>query len=585
MDIIRKEPAGLPVRPNLVDYDAERAGFSWASARRSLDGLPGGRGLNIAHEAVDRHAAGPRSTRIALRWLGRDDATQDITYAQLRDLTSRFANVLDGLGIGAGDRVFLLCGRIPALYVGLLGALKHRCVVTPLFSAFGPEPIVTRMEIGSARVLVTTTSLYRRKVESIRARLPSLEHVLLVDDEGGATLPPGTQALQALLDAASPAYEIGATDPETPALLHFTSGTTGKPKGALHVHQAIVAHYATGRLALDFHADDVFWCTADPGWITGTSYGVIAPLAHGITQVVDEADFDAERWYAILGRERVSVWYTAPTAVRMMMKTGAEAARGHAFPKLRFIASVGEPLNPQAVSWGVEAFGLPIHDNWWQTETGGIMIANFAALDIRPGSMGKPLPGIEAAVVRRTPGGGAEPVDDPAFEGELALRAGWPSMFRTYLNDEARYRKCFSGDWYLTGDLARRDADGYYWFLGRADDMIKSAGHLIGPFEVESALMDHPAVHEAGVIGKPEPVIGEVVKAFVALKPGFEPNEALRRELLGFARKRLGAAVAPKEIDFVPGLPKTRSGKIMRRLLKARELGLPEGDTSTLEST
>ncbi|HLS57057.1 MAG TPA: acetate--CoA ligase [Zeimonas sp.] len=585
MDIIRKQSTELTVCPNLTDYDAARAAFSWDSARRSLDGLPGGRGLNIAHETVDRHAAGPRSSRIALRWLGRNDATQDITYAQLRDATNRFANLLAGLGVGAGDRVFLLCGRIPTLYIALLGALKHRCVVTPLFSAFGPEPIATRIGIGAGKVLVTTTSLYRRKVESIRAELASVEHVLLVRDDDTAALPAGTLDLQALLDAASTVYEIGPTDPETPALLHFTSGTTGKPKGALHVHEAIVAHYATGRLALDFHADDVFWCTADPGWITGTSYGIVAPLAHGITQVVDEADFDAERWYAILGRERVSVWYTAPTAVRMMMKIGTEAVRRHAFPKLRFIASVGEPLNPQAVLWGVDAFGLPIHDNWWQTETGGIMIANFPAIDIRPGSMGKPLPGIEAAVVRRTPDGGAEPVDDPAFEGELALRKGWPSMFRTYLNEEARYRKCFAGDWYLTGDLARRDADGYYWFLGRADDMIKSSGHLIGPFEVESTLMDHPAVHEAGVIGKPEPVIGEIVKAFVALKPGIEPGDALKRELLGFARKRLGAAVAPKEIDFVPNLPKTRSGKIMRRLLKARELGLPEGDTSTLEST
>ena len=585
METIRKQLDGFRVRPNLIDYDSARTGFSWESERRSLDGLPGGGGLNIAHEAVDRHAAGPRSDRIALRWLGRDDATRDITYAALRDATSRFANVLAGLDVHAGERVFVLAGRIPALYIALLGALKHRCVVTPLFSAFGPEPIATRMNIGACRVLVTTTSLYRRKVASIRSELPALEHVLLVRDDDAGALPAATLDLQALLDAASPVYEIGPTDPETPALLHFTSGTTGKPKGALHVHQAIVAHYATGRLALDFHADDVFWCTADPGWVTGTSYGIVAPLAHGITQVVDEADFDAGRWYTILARERVSVWYTAPTAVRMMMKAGTEAARRHAFPDLRFIASVGEPLNPQAVVWGVEAFGLPIHDNWWQTETGGIMIANFPALDIRPGSMGKPLPGIEAAIVRRTAQGEAEPIDEPGVEGELALRSGWPSMFRAYLNEDARYRKCFAGDWYLTGDLARRDADGYYWFLGRADDMIKSSGHLIGPFEVESALMEHPAVHEAGVIGKPEPTIGEIVKAFVALKAGFEPTEALKRDLLGFARKRLGAAVAPKEIEFVPQLPKTRSGKIMRRLLKARELGLPEGDTSTLEST
>jgi acetyl-CoA synthetase len=593
MDVIRKDPAAFGVRPNLLDYEAERASFSWNAARAALDGLPGGRGLNIAHEAVDRHAAGPRAGKLALRWLGRNGETRDISYAQLRELTNRFANVLAGLGLAAGDRVFLLAGRIPELYLALLGALKHRCVVTPMFSAFGPEPIATRMTIGAARVLVTTESLYRRKVAGIRKDLAALEHVLLVRDEAGAPqdsgLPEGTLDLAQLMAAADPDYEIGATDPQAPALLHFTSGTTGKPKGALHVHEAVVAHHATGRLALDFHEDDVFWCTADPGWVTGTSYGIVAPLAHGITQVIDEADFDAERWYEILAREKVSVWYTAPTAVRMMMRAGGEAARRRAYPALRFIASVGEPLNPQAVTWGVEAFGLPIHDNWWQTETGGIMIANFAALDIRPGSMGKPLPGIEAAIVRRLPAGegvaGVEILTEPGVEGELALRRGWPSMFRAYLNEEARYAKCFAGDWYLTGDLARCDEDGYYWFVGRADDMIKSSGHLIGPFEVESALMEHPAVHEAGVIGKPEATVGEIVKAFVALKAGFEPGEPLRRELLGFARKRLGSAVAPKEIDFVATLPKTRSGKIMRRLLKARELGLPEGDTSTLEST
>ncbi|MCY1530941.1 Acetyl-coenzyme A synthetase [compost metagenome] len=337
-------------------------------------------------------------------------------------------------------------------------------------------------------------------------------------------------------------------------------------------------------MALDLQDDDVYWCTADPGWVTGTSYGILAPLALGVTMIVDEADFDAERWYTILEEQRVSVWYTAPTAVRMMMRSGTSAARAHHCPCLRFIASVGEPLNPQAVRWGLEAFGLPIHDNWWQTETGGIMIANFRSMDIKPGSMGKPLPGITAAVVRRLADGHVEPIEAPGVDGELALRTPWPSMMRGYLHEDERYRKCFADGWYLTGDLAHRDADGYYWFVGRADDVIKSAGHLIGPFEVESALMEHPAVAEAGVIGIPDPMAGEVVKAFVALKPGHEASETLRRELLGHARKRLGAAVAPKQIEFRDNLPKTRSGKIMRRLLKARELGLPEGDLSTLES-
>jgi acetyl-CoA synthetase len=369
------------------------------------------------------------------------------------------------------------------------------------------------------------------------------------------------------------------------ALLHFTSGTTGKPKGAVHVHEAVVAHHATGKLALDLHPDDVFWCTADPGWVTGTSYGIISPLTNGVTSIVDEADFDAERWYAILRDQKVTVWYTAPTAVRMMMRGGAATARRYDTSALRFIASVGEPLNPEAVLWGQEAFGLPIHDNWWQTETGGIMIANFASMDIRPGSMGRPLPGVEAAIVTRNDDGSVTVQSEPGRDGELALRRGWPSMFRRYLHDDERYRRCFAGDWYLTGDLARRDADGYFWFLGRSDDVIKSSGHLIGPFEVESALLEHPAVAEAGVIGKPDPVAMEIVKAFVSLKPGHEPSEALRRELLGFARTRLGPAVAPKDIAFLATLPRTRSGKIMRRLLKARELGLPEGDTSTLEAT
>jgi acetyl-CoA synthetase len=367
------------------------------------------------------------------------------------------------------------------------------------------------------------------------------------------------------------------------ALLHFTSGTTGKPKGAVHVHQAAVAHHATGRLALDLHDGDVFWCTADPGWVTGTSYGIVSPLTCGVTSVVDEAEFDAERWYRILERERVTVWYTAPTAVRMLMKGGLELLRPYDLSRLRFVASVGEPLNPEAVLWGLEAFGKPIHDNWWQTETGGIMVANFAALPVKPGSMGRPLPGVEAAIVRTGEGGRVTAVEEPGVEGELALRPGWPSMFRGYLGDAERYQKCFAGGFYLTGDLARRDADGYFWFVGRKDDVIKSAGHLIGPFEVESALLEHPAVAEAGVIGKPDPVALESVKAFVSLKAGRAPTEELRSELIGFARSRLGKAVAPKEIEFVDSLPRTRSGKIMRRLLKAREMGLPEGDISTLE--
>ena len=588
-ETIPKPRAGWAVTPNLLDYDEARASFSWDEARRDLDGLPGG-GLNIAHEAVVRHATGSRRDKLALRWLGKKGEVRDITYAQLDEASNRFANVLRGLGVGPGDRVFMLAGRVPELYVAALGTWKNRSVLCTLFSAFGPEPIHQRMEKGEAKVLVTSPLLYKQKVAGIREGLPTLKHVLIASRDPGKPLPPDTVDFDALMAEASPSFEIPPTDPEDVALLHFTSGTTGTPKAAVHVHGAVLTHYVTAKYALDLHSEDVFWCTADPGWVTGTSYGIIAPLTHGITNVVDEGDFDADRWYGILQDQRVTVWYTAPTAIRMMIKVGVETVRKYDLSSVRFIGSVGEPLNPEAVVWGQEAFGLPIHDNWWQTETGGIMVANYAAMDIRPGSMGRPIPGIEAAVLTKPEeeedGKPAhrEVITEPNVQGELALKPGWPSMFRTYLHEEERYRKRFVDGWYITGDLVQCDEDGYYWFIGRADDVIKSSGHLIGPFEVESALLEHAAVAEAGVIGVPDPVAGELVKAFVTLKQGFEPSEALQLELLGFARVRLGAAVAPKWIEFRDSLPHTRSGKIMRRLLKARELGLPEGDISTLEA-
>ena len=583
--ILTKNPARRGAAHNLADYATAAASFSWGAARAELDGLPGGKGVNIAHEAVDRHLRGARAGAVALRFLGKNasgGSVRDVTYGQLAALSNRFANVLGALGVTKGDRVFVLAPRVPELYIAALGTWKAGAVFCPLFSAFGPEPIQTRMTLGGARVLVTTTALYERKVAPIRASLPKLEAVLVTDAHGA--IGDGVHSLPALLAAASDEFTIPPTDENDPALLHFTSGTTGTPKGAVHVHGAVLAHHITGKLALDLHPGDVFWCTADPGWVTGTSYGIIAPLTNAALLVVDAEDFDAARWYRILAEQRVTVWYTAPTAIRMLVKAGRELAKRHSFPELRFAASVGEPLDAEGVLWGADALGVPFHDNWWQTETGGIMIANFASMDIKPGSMGKPIPGVEAAIVRVRDDGEVEPIETPDTTGELALRPGWPSMFRGYLGQEERYRKCFRSGWYLSGDLARRDADGYYWFVGRADDVIKSAGHLIGPFEVESALLEHPAVAEAGVIGKPDPTVGAIVKAFVSLRTGFAPSDALKRELLAHARRKLGPAVAPREIEILSGLPKTRSGKIMRRLLKARELGLPAGDTSMLEA-
>lgn len=562
---------------NMPSYDAAKDSFSWQEAQELLDGLPGGH-LNIAHEAIDRHVTAGHGTQIALRWIAKSGARVDFTYQDLQQLSNKFANVLRAHGLQQGDKVYALLGRVPELYIAALGAMKAGCVFCPLFSAFGPEPIAARMTIGGANALITSTRLYKRKVAGIRDQLGPLRAVFTID---GAIL--DTVDLPPLMKEAETEFETALTGPEDTALLHFTSGTTGKPKGVVHVHQAVVAHDTTGRLALDLRPGDIYWCTADPGWVTGTSYGIIAPLTNRTTMIVDEAEFDITRWYDILSSEGVNVWYTAPTAIRMLMKAGAEAIGVRTFPDLRFMASVGEPLNPEAVIWGNETFGMPFHDNWWQTETGGIMIANYAAMDVKPGSMGKPLPGITAGIVEVKSDGVTE-LTAPMAMGELALRPGWPSMMRGYLHEQARYEKCFKDGWYLSGDLAMRDADGYFWFVGRADDLIKSSGHLIGPFEVESALMEHAAVAEVAVIGLPDDTAGQIVKAFVALKPGHKPNEDLRLELMGHARKRLGPAVAPKDIAFRQNLPKTRSGKIMRRLLKAREMGLPEGDISTLES-
>ncbi|MGH1491479.1 MAG: acetate--CoA ligase [Acidimicrobiales bacterium] len=588
-------PDRMPL-PQLADYEQTRRSFDWAAERSRLDGLPDGRGLNIAYEAIDRHVVAGGGAKVAIRWLPRRGDAVDLTYEDLRLRTNRFANVLEHLGFGPGARVATLTGRVPDLYVAALGTLKAGAVYTPLFSAFGPEPIRQRIDIGSIDVLITTPRLFGRKVTPILDQLPSIGRILLTGEQGIETAPDWEDdrvlSLESLLATVGDSWTIPATDPETPALLHFTSGTTGKPKGVIHVHEAVVSHHASGAYVLDLTPDDVFWCTADPGWVTGTSYGIISPLTHGVTSIIDEGDFDADRWYSVIEQQRVDVWYTAPTAIRMMMKVGRDTVQAHDISSLRLVASVGEPLNPEAVRWAQDEFKVPILDNWWQTETGSIMIANYRSEPVRPGSMGRPLPGIEAGLLERDANGeividgSGHPVEvhDPDRSGELALRSGWPSMFRGYLNQQQRYADCFVDGWYRSGDLARRDADGYFWFVGRDDDVIKSAGHLIGPFEVESALMEHPAVSEAAVIGKPHETMGNTVKAFVTLGAQEVETDDLKADLMAHARRRLGAAVAPREIDVVAELPHTRSGKIMRRLLKAKELGLEQGDVSTLET-
>lgn len=568
------------MRPNLENYEALYPNFKWENELNFLDKQKGTHGLNIAHEAVDKHAEGRLKNTIALKWIKKDLSSQSFSYEELKKLTSKFANVLAKLNIEKGERVFSFLGRRPELYIAALGTLKHTAVFCPMFSVFGPEPAFQRLSKGDAKVLITSVALYEKKIKPLLDRLPSLKYILLIDSE--KMLSEKILSLPELMQKASENYTIPFTNEEDPALLHFTSGTTGMPKGAVHVHKAVLTHYTTGKYVLDFHESDIFWCTADPGWVTGTSYGILSPLVNGITAIFDEEEFDAQRWYHILEKEKVNIWYTAPTAIRRLMRINEKPAGKYDLSNLRLILSVGEPLSAEAVLWGEKNFGMRIHDNWWQTETGGIMLANYVSMKIKPGSMGKPLPGVEAAIAE-VQGDSLKIITKPNVQGHLVLKKDFPSLFRGYLHEEERYKKSFKGEWYLTGDLAKKDEDGYYWFVGRADDIIKTSGHMVGPFEVESTLMQHPAVAEAAIIGKPDPLIGELVKAFVVLKSGINASEEIKNDIIGFARKKLGPAVAPKEVTFIENLPKTKSGKILRRLLKARELGLPEGDLSTLE--
>ena len=561
--------------------------FSWDEALSERVTINNGT-LNICHEALDVHLGTVIEKKTAIRFIGKtwpknQNDIKEISYGQLFAQTKQLASALSHLGLSKGDVLFSLSPRLPESYIMALACLRNGIVYSPLFSVFGPEPIKSRMIKGNVKAIFTLASLYQKKIAPILDSLTSLEYLIIFDDDGSAKDIASHIDLNVLLTTNYEEPIEVKTRADDIALLHFTSGTTGVPKGAMHVHAAVVYHQLSGKWALDFKDDDIFWCTADPGWVTGTSYGIISPLCNGVTLIIDEAEFNARRWYEILQNFKVSSWYTAPTAMRMLMKAGGELPHEFDLSKVRFAASVGEPLNPEVIWWVKKNLGISLHDNWWQTETGGIIISNFASMDIKPGSMGKPLPGIEIALIKLKDEQ-LDIVEDPNEEGQIAIKVGWPSMFRGYLGENERYLKCFKADWYLSGDLAKIDSDGYFWFIGRADDVIKSSGHLIGPFEVESVLMEHPAVLEAAVIGKPDQIAGELVKAFTVLKTNYKASEALRLDIMSFARIHLGVSVAPKEISFIDNLPKTRSGKIMRRLLKARELGLPEGDLSMLET-
>jgi acetyl-CoA synthetase len=559
-------------RFNLQNYEEAYANFDWADVEKQFTWHETGK-VNIAYEAIDRHLQTERKDKVALLY---SDATRDerYTFAQLSELSNKFGNVLRSLGIAKGDRVFVFMPRSPELYVSVLGTLKIGAIVGPLFEAFMEAAVRDRLEDSEAVAIVTTPALLPRVPVK---DLPALKHVILVGAKEG--LEEGQISYEAAMASASSELEIEWVDREDGMILHYTSGSTGKPKGVLHVHNAMIQHYQTGKWVLDLQENDIYWCTADPGWVTGTSYGIFAPWLNGATNVVRGGRFKPEEWYDTIQKYKVTVWYSAPTSFRMLMGAGDEIVKRFDLSSLRHILSVGEPLNPEVVYWGMRVFNQRIHDTWWMTETGGQLICNYKCMAIKPGSMGKPFPGIYAAIL-----------DDQGNElppnrmGNLAIRTGWPSMMRKIWKNPAKYEEYFRfPGWYVSGDSAYKDEDGYFWFQGRIDDVINTSGERVGPFEVESKLVEHPAVAEAGVIGKPDPVRGEIIKAFISLRAGYEPSEELMEDIRKFVKEGFAAHAAPREIEFLDKLPKTRSGKIMRRVLKAWELGLPTGDLSTME--
>ena len=530
--------------------------------------------LNAAYNAVDRHVKTWRKNKVALYWES-DNDSKKFTFSELSMLSNKFANVLKDLGVKKGDRVFILLPRIPPLYISFLGILKVGAIAGTMFSAFGPSGIKDRLADSTAKVLITDPEL-KKRVDEIRFELPSLETIIVVGDN--VPKEKGVVSYDEEMRKASRNFDIEHTDPEDFSFMLYTSGTTGKSKGIVHAHYSILQQHITAKWVLDLHEEDVMWCTADPGWVTGIAYGILGSWSNGASLVVYDGRFDPAKWYSILEKYNVSIWYSAPTAIRMLMAAGNDILKKYDLSSLRYLCSVGEPLNPEAVKWSVEELGLPFHDNYWQTETGSIMVANYPAVPIKPGSMGRPIPGVKVAIVDDT--GKELPVGK---EGNLVIQPGWPSMMRQIWQNKEKYDSYFKGKWYYTGDRSSMDKDGYIWFVGRADDVIKTAGERVGPFEVESVLIEHPAVAEAGVIGVPDEIRGEVIKAFLVLKPGNEPSESLKEDIKKFVKTRLAGHAYPKDIDFIKTLPKTRSGKIMRRVLKARELGLPEGDLTTLE--
>ncbi|MDU3708483.1 MAG: acetate--CoA ligase [Staphylococcus lugdunensis] len=566
VEVYKSEPGEY----NLSNYEDVYQNFDWNEVEKAFSWYKTGK-INMAYECIDRHVDDGKGDKIALNY--KDNERQEqYTFSDIQHLSNQAANVLvEHANVQKGDRVFIFMPRAPELYFAFLGILKVGAIVGPLFEAFMEKAVTDRLANSEAKVVITTNKLLHRIPQE---KLPHLKKIIIVDDD----VSDDYIDFNKLMQSASTSFNITWLQRDDGLILHYTSGSTGQPKGVLHVQQAMLLHYITGKYVLDLQENDVYWCTADPGWVTGTSYGIFAPWLNGVTNCIAGGRFTPEQWYKMIEAFKVTIWYTAPTALRMLMSAGDDIVQKYNLSTLRSILSVGEPLNPEVIKWAKSAYGKRVLDTWWMTETGGHMIVNYPAMDVKLGSMGKPIPGVEAAII-----------DDEGNElpanrmGNLAIKKGWPSMMYEIWDNPEKYRSYFIGDWYISGDSAYKDEDGYFWFQGRVDDVIMTAGERVGPFEVESKLVEHEAVAEAGVIGKPDPVRGEIIKAFVALRQGYEPTDDLKEDIKKYVKEGLSAHAAPREIEFRDKLPKTRSGKIMRRVLKAWELNLDAGDLSTME--
>lgn len=566
------------VKPHLENYEMGRKSFSWDKSANSLVTTFDSEHVNIAYNCVDRHAASEKHDKTALIFVRSDHTADYYSYDDLAKLTNQFANVLSSLEVAKGDRVFIFLPTTPERYVTFLGTVKLGAIAGTMFAAFQEDALYDRLSDSGASVVVTNSELYQR-IRNIKDRLPNLKNIIVTDADDQLAKAEGVVSYPRLMQEASHDFAAVPMKKNDYAYMLYTSGTTGKPKGVVHSHFDVLQAMVSSQYVLDIHDNDIYWCTADIGWVTGVVYGVLGIWGLGGTSVQFEGRFSPDDWYRVLQDEKVTIWYSAPTAIRMLMGSDVQPDK-YDLHYLRHLASVGEPLNPEAITWGLEVFKLPFHDTWWQTELGGICISNMPCLEIKPGSMGKPLPGIEAAILDEN---GRELPDGE--QGSLALKAHTvSSIMKTVWHNEDKFRSYFIGDWYISGDAAVRDSDGYYWFVGRTDDVINTAGERIGPFEVESALVEHPAVIEAGVIGKPDELRGEIIKAFVVTREGVEQSEELKQSLKQYVKQHLAGHAYPREIDYIDHLPKTRSGKIMRRVLKARELRHPVGDISTLEN-